>query len=102
MNIFELNVLASPIGGIVGGIAAAKGLSSTWVAIAGIIGFGVGAVLYPMVFLVTMGLAKMTVDLSRPPAKQIDVLELVLILPIIGMPFISAWMAHWIVGLVLR
>lgn len=46
MNIFQMNAFASPIGGLIGGLWAAKGLSGFAITTAGIIGLGVGIGLY--------------------------------------------------------
>lgn len=107
MNLVDLNVLASPVGGIVGGVAAAREIPGANQLLAGMAGLGVGAVLYAAVF--GLGWSAWRVwewskkrkgqrglD-QRGMAMGVGVLLIMLILP-----FVSAGMAHWLVPLVFR
>jgi hypothetical protein len=106
MNIFELNVVASPVGGLVGGLSAAKGMSGVSTALA----IGAGVVVGVGLYFGVLGAGWVTAKIAgveKPTnRKSLDkagtILSIVVLLPMLVMPFISAWTAHLLVEALFR
>jgi hypothetical protein len=98
MNIFELNVLAVPFSGLVGGLTAVKGLSGAMMAAAGGLGLGIGIGVY-FGAIGIMGLT-MKASLKNPDSKAGKLAGLVFVLLMIPLFFYSFWIANRFVGLI--
>lgn len=106
MNVFEFNILASPVGGLVGGLNAAKGLSATDAVLAGGVGVGVGVGLYFGLFgLGWLVLRIAGLDKARDK-KTIGragvVMGLIVLLPMLVLPILSGFTAHWLINVAYR
>ena len=102
MNIFELNLIASPIGGLVGGLTATKEIAGASSVVAGAIGLVVGVGLYfgTLAFVLVAG---EIVGVAKPgEGKRLrwlcSITSLLVLLPMLVLPILSGITAHWIVG----
>jgi hypothetical protein len=102
MNIFELDLVASPAGGLAGALMATKECTAASQVLAGVIGLGVGIALYFGTFGFVMLAAQIT-GILRPrrietPCWGTSVVGLLVLLPMIVLPLISLAAAHWVAG----
>ena len=106
MNVFELNLVASPVAGLVGGLIAAKEIAAASSAVAGGIGLGVGVGLYFGTFAFCLVAGKITGAATPREWKSLRWLasttSLLILLPMLVLPILSAITAHWIVGWIYR
>ena len=106
MNIFELNIVASPLGGILGGLAAAKGMSGSLTAFAAVTGLVVGVVLYFGLFGAGWLAAKIAGVEKSQNDNDLDkaglIFCIVVMIPMLVLPIISAWTAHLLVGFLIK
>lgn len=98
MNIFELNVFASPVCGLIGGLAATKGMTVIPKILAGSLGVAVGVGLYVGVIGMGWLVAKVAgvekPKNSRELEKTGTIMGIFVLLPMLGLPFLSAWAAN--------
>jgi hypothetical protein len=102
MNIFELSCMASPVGGLVGGLTAAKQTPAANSVVAGGIGLGVGIALC-VASLCSVPLALAIAGLMKPLERKnlswvSSTVQLILILPTLILPILSGMTAYWLVG----
>jgi len=92
MNIFELNTVATPAVGLIGGVTAVKGLPALSMVAAG----GIGLVTGIGVFFAILGLMALTMKVTdkKPEAKRSNLMGtiggLIFVAAMLGMPFV-AW-----------
>jgi hypothetical protein len=98
MNIFELNILASPVGGLLGGIAACRDQGAAKLAVSAVGGAAIGIGLY--FGLVGLGvLVEKIANRGLPQSeKKLDragfIFGVVVLFPMIALPFLSAFIAN--------
>ena len=104
MNLFELNMLASPTGGLLGGIAASRDLGAAQIATAGFGGAAIGVGLY--FGIVWLGVLIESIANRGMPqgARRLDragvILGVIVLIPMMGLPLISAFVAHFTFDLI--
>ena len=102
MNLVELNVVASPIGGLVGGISAAKGASLLGKIVAAFAGVGIGLVLYVGLFWVALFI---NANLQRNSTKEGSakngnpIVGTLFFLGMMALPILAGGMSYGIVSL---
>jgi len=98
MNLFELNILASPVGGLIGAIAASRDHGVAQNAVAAVGGIIIGIGLY--FGLVGFGiLVEKIANRGIPQSeRRLDragvILGIVVLLPMVALPFLSAFIAN--------
>lgn len=104
MNIFELNIIATPVLGIAGGLTAVNGMSGGTMVAAGGLGFGVGIGLYfgvtglGALVMKTTGVGQ--AENSGKPSRVEAIAGWVIILLMLALPYLSMVTARWLVGVI--
>ncbi len=104
MNIFELNVIATPLAGAIGAMTATKGQSSWTSVVCTVLGLLAGIAIY-FGYMGLMALAGKAAGKNPDGTQNLDragpILSLLLI-PMIVMPIVTAWGVHRIALAVLK
>jgi hypothetical protein len=98
MNIFELNILASPVGGLIGGIAACRDHGAAQIALAAVGGIAIGIGLYFGIIGLGVLVEKLANRGMPQNEKRLDragfIFGVVVLFPMMALPFLSAFIAN--------
>lgn len=102
MTLIELNLFASPLGGLIGGVTAAKGLpwTTTLTAAAGglLVGVGLFFALFGLTFLLALN-EKRDATIVDKAASWTGAAGVLLMLVL---PLVSGFAAHWLIHTIYR
>jgi hypothetical protein len=106
MNVFELNFLASPVGGLVGGISASADLGARHIAGSIVGGIAIGFALYFGVIGFGLLVEKIANRGMLQNAKRTDragaIMGALVLLPMMALPLLSGYVAFSAVTLFIR